>query len=186
VNEGIQAGVVLAGNLIGSMFMQSGMGSVADAVLNPIYSDTLLAWMTYKSVTRAERLGWSHYFEYFQNGSNRAYTLSSLVALRAGLWATRSYHTHKLTVADGAPYFVGDNGQGHYFLGDRIGSTVAGQTDGRVFVDQVTVVELSWKRGSPVAWQVTIGSDRDMEDGAVKALRHIQKLFGAMHDLGVI
>ena len=185
VNEGIQASVILAGNLIGSMFMQSGMGSVADAVLNPIYSDTVLAWMTYKSMGRASRLGWSHYFESMQSAGDRAYTLSALASLRAGLWATRSFHTHKLTIRDAAPYLVGENGQGHFFLGDRIGSTVAGQQDGKVFVDQVTAITLSWKRGQPAAWQVSIGSDRDLEDGVAKALKSIQKINSELHDLGV-
>ncbi|AVP71350.1 Gp37-like protein [Prescottella equi] len=186
VNQAIKASVIMAGNLIGTIFTQSGLGSVADAVLEPLYTDTVAAWMSYMSDSRKARLGWSHYFEYFQSGGDRAYTLSSLVALRAGLWATRSYFTHKLEVSDGAPYLVGENGQGHFFLGDRVGSTVAGMDDGAIYVDQVTQLDLSWKRGVPATWSITIGSTRDMEDGAVRALSYVQKLMSTAHDMGVL
>lgn len=186
INAAMGATVIMVGNLIGSTFLQSGIGAVADTVLSPIYTDTVGAWMSHKSLARAQRLGWSHYFEYFQEGADRAYTLSSLIAMRAGLWATRSYFTHKLSVRDGAPYLIGENGHGHFFLGDRIGSTVAGMNDGDVYVDQVSGLDLMWSRGVAASWQITIGSDRDLLDGGVRALAHIQKMTAALHDMGVL
>jgi hypothetical protein len=186
VNEGVSATVQLAGDLLGATFMQSGIGSIADTVLKPLYVDTIAAWMSFKSPARAESLGWSHYFEYFQPGADKAYTLSSLVALRAGMYATRSFFSHKLTVSDGAPFMVGDNGQGHYFLGDRIGSTRASDPTGKIYVDQVTSLELAWRRGVAPAWQVTIGTNKALEEPTARALRYIQNIMGDLHDLGVM
>lgn len=189
VNEAISAAVNLAGDLAANAIAGvTGvpLGGAIDAFLQPLYKDTILAWMSFKSPLRAPRMGWSHYFEFFQPGADKGYTLSALVALRAGLWATRSFTSHKLTIADGAPYLIGENGQGHYFLGDRVGSTVAGMPPGQIFVDQVTALELSWKRGVTPAWQITIGDEKALEDPVARALRHIQGIMGDLHELGVM
>ncbi|WP_405160070.1 phage tail protein [Nocardia sp. NBC_01499] len=189
VNEAMSAAVNLAGDLAANAIAGiTGvpLGGAIDAFLHPLYKDTILAWMSYKSPLRAPKMGWSHYFEFFQPGADKGYTLSALVALRKGLWSTRSFTSHKLTVADGAPYLIGENGQGHYFLGDRIGSTVAGMPPGQVFVDQVTALELSWKRGVTPAWQITIGDEKALEDPVARSLRHIQGIMGDLHELGVM
>lgn len=188
VNEAISSAVQMVGNLTSTISIGVSlppMGGVLDTLLKPLYTDTLLAWMSFKSPLRAPRMGWSHYFEYFQPGADRAYSLSSLVALRMGLWATRAQHGHKLTVADGAPYLIGENGQGHYFLGDRIGSTVAGLPRGHIYVEQVSALELSWKRGVTPAWKVTIGNDDATADPVVKAMKYVQRIMSDLHDLGV-
>ncbi|QIS16591.1 phage tail protein [Nocardia arthritidis] len=189
VNEGISAAVNLAGDLMANAILGvTGvpLGGTIDAFLKPLYRDTILAWLSFKSPLRAPRMGWSHYFEHFQKGAESGYSLSGLVALRAGLWATRAFTSHKLTVADGAPYLIGENGQGHFFLGDRVGATVAGMPPGQIFVDQVTALELSWRRGVTPGWAVTIGDDKALEDPVTRSLRHIQSIMGDLHELGVM
>ncbi|MFI7001343.1 phage tail protein [Nocardia sp. NPDC050175] len=194
VNEAISQVIQMVGNLtstisIGTPIAQISlppMGGVIDTILKPLYTDTVLAWMSFKSPLRAPAMGWSHYFEFFQQGADRAYTLSSLIAVRMGLWATRGYHGHKLTVADGSPYLIGENGQGHFFLGDRIGATVKGLPRGQIYVDQVTSLELSWKRGVTPAWKVTIGNDAALEDPVAKAMKYVQRIMSDLRDLGVM
>ncbi|MEU2228618.1 hypothetical protein, partial [Streptomyces sp. NPDC018347] len=88
------------------------LGGAADAVLKPLYTDTILAWMSVDSPQRKNNSGWSRYFEYFQDGADKAYTLSSLLVLRAGFYATKTWFTHELAISDAAPFLVGDNGLG--------------------------------------------------------------------------
>jgi hypothetical protein len=193
VNEAISQAVQTLGNLtstvsvglpIGQISLPP-LGGVIDTALKPLYSDTVLAWMSFKSPLRASRMGWSHYFEYFQTGADQAYSLSSLIALRAGLMATRRRISHKISVADGAPYFIGENGRGHFFLGDRVGATLQGLPRGQVHVEQVTELELSWKRDAAPTWKVTIGDARALQDPVSKAMKYIQSIMGDLHDLGV-
>ncbi|MGW5435582.1 Gp37-like protein [Nocardia asteroides] len=197
VNEAISAMVQMVGNLTSTVTVSipivggagvslPPMGGPLDTFLKPLYSDTILAWMSFKSPLRPPRMGWSHYFERFQTGADKAYTLSSLLSIRAGLWATRAFTSHKITIADGAPYLIGENGRGHFFLGDRIGATVEGMPAGEIFVDQVTALDLTWSRGVTPSWRVTIGTDKALEDPVVKSLRHVQTIMGDLQMLGVM
>lgn len=197
VNEAISAMVQTVGNLTSTITLSiplvggagvsaPAMGGALDAFLKPLYSDTILAWMSFKSPLRPPRMGWSHYFEHFQSGADKGYTLSSLIAIRAGLWATRGFTSHKITIADGAPYLIGEQGEGHFFLGDRIGSTVDGMPAGQIFVDQVTALDLTWSRGTTPSWQITVGDDKALEDPVAKSLRHVQTIMGDLQMLGVM
>nr|WP_230594768.1 hypothetical protein [Rhodococcus fascians] len=185
VNEAISAVIIGVGGFLGSLFGQSQVGAAVDAVLKPIYSDTVLAFQKWKSPARAQRLGWSHFHEKFAEGGDRAYTLSALIALRTGLWQTREVTRHTLVVADGSPYRIGQKGHGHFYLGDRVGSTVLGMKEGRVFVDRVTELVLAWDRNSTPSWQITIGQ-REPEDPVMKALSAVQDLMSMAKDLGLL
>ncbi|MGW4371039.1 Gp37-like protein [Nocardia takedensis] len=194
VNESIKAMVNMVGDLTSTITLSipgvgvslPPMGGALNAFLEPLYTDTILAWMSFKSPLRPPRMGWSHYFEHFQSGANKAYTLTSLLAIRAGLWATRGFTSHKVSVSDGAPYLIGEQGCGHYFLGDRVGATIDGLPVGQIVVEQVTALELTWSRGVTPSWQITIGADRALEDPVAKSLRHIQTIMGDLHELGVM
>ena len=98
------------------------------------------------------------------SNADRAYTLSSLMAIRRGAWETRERIGHKVKIADGAPYLVGQNGRGHFFLGDRIATTIPGVPDGKLVVDQVSELELAWDRSS-FGWEVTVGDLHATESG---------------------
>ncbi|MFI6168851.1 phage tail protein [Nocardia sp. NPDC051052] len=185
VNEGIGMAIQAAGDALAAVPFMVPVGGILDTLLKPVYENALLAWISINNPLRAKALGWSHYREHFQRGADRAYTLSSLIALRAGYYATRGFHSHKLTIADGSPYYIGENGRGHFFLGDRIGASIAGGPPGKVFVDRVTELELSWKRGQAPAWAITVGQDADTDPFA-KVLQHIQTIMGDLHAIGVI
>ena len=183
-NELISASVQAAGNLVGSFLAVPTAGTIADTLLEPLYSDTLLAWMSVKSHNRANELGWSRYQEYFAEGANAALTLSSLVAIRKAFWDTRERFTHQLKLADGAPWFIGDEGQGHFWLGDRVATTVRELPDGKMVVEQVTELRLNLARGT-FGWEATMGDYAATESSMDMVLRNINKVTGAIHDQGV-
>lgn len=185
VNEAISASVILIGNYLGAIFLNFSAGSIADKFLAPLYEDTILAWQSIKSTSRAQELGWSHYYEHFSDGADKAYTLSSVLALRQGFWETRERVSHKLKVADGAPWFIGDRGQGHFFLGDRIGSTIDGLPSGQVVVEQVTNLVYAFDRGAR-GWEATCGDPASQQSPLERVLDKVRDALGAIHDLGVL
>lgn len=185
VNEGISAAVQLAGNYLGAVIGLFSLGGIADSFLQPIYSDTILAWMSTKSGERARDLGWSHYYEHFADGADKAYTISSIIALRQGFWETRERTSHKIELADGAPWFIGDNGEGHFFLGDRIGSTIEGLTGDMTVVEQVTELNYTVSRGGN-GWSATCGDPKSQQSPLETALGKIRDAAGAVQQIGVI
>ena len=190
VNELLSDGVQLAGDLgaaaiAGEFVGAAAAGQILDTVLRPLYWDTLLAWESYKDPVRAYTAGWSHYKEYFETAPGRAYTLSSLLSLGSALWKTRLHFVHKMTIANGAPYLVGENGQGHFFLGDRIGSTCKGMPAGEIYVERVSELTLAWSRTAAPEWQITIGSNKD-DEPLSKGLRMIGDVVNDIHELAVI
>lgn len=185
VNEGISAAVQLAGNYLGTMVMVPGAGEIADTFLSPIYSDTILAWMTIKSLQRAEAAGWSRYQEHFAQGADRGYTLSALVALRQGFWETREKFSHKLEINDGAPWFIGDKGHGHFFIGDRIGGAIKNLPSGEIVVEQVTDLTYAFDRSSR-GWSATCGDPTSQHSPLEIILSEVKGLSAVIHDLGLV
>ncbi|MFP7366281.1 phage tail protein [Corynebacterium callunae] len=185
VNEGISAAIQMVGNILGTAVLVPTAGTIADTFLKPIYEDTLFAWTSIKSLVRADELGWSHYHEFFEPGADRAYTLSSLLSLRQAFWETRQKVSHKLEVRDGAPWFVGDQGHGHFFLGDRIGATIKHLPDGLIVVEQVTELEYAWARESR-GWSVVCGDQTSQQSNVEKIVANVQAVQSAVHDLGLI
>ncbi|MFI9507578.1 hypothetical protein [Nocardia sp. NPDC052566] len=173
------------GDLIAAAVFIPPIGGALDAVLKPLYTDTILAFMAWKSPARAQRAGWSHYHEKWGDGADRAYTLAALIALRTGFWATREQISHSVVVADAAPYLVGARGYGHMDIGDRVGTTVMGMPGGKVYVDRITELTMGWSRTESPAWKIQVGV-REFEDPVLKAYEAIQEILGIAQDLGVL
>ncbi|MGP3708481.1 Gp37-like protein [Gordonia paraffinivorans] len=185
VNELISAGIQMAGDVIGNLLQVGSIGGSIDTLLKPLYEDTVLAWMWVKNVQRTSNAGWSQYFEIQMDNAGKAYTLSSLMVLRAGLWATRTWFSHEIEILDDAPYLIGDKGLGHLFVGSRVGATLPGDPTGEIKMDRISKLVLSSDRDKFDAWTITIGDDKKNLDPAVRAMERIQQIFGALHDLGV-
>lgn len=185
VNEAMSASSKLLFNLLGSFILQPGLGSVVDTALAPLYEDTLLAFMSLKSPLRTRQLGWGHYMENFQDGGDQAYTLSSLLAMRKGFFETKAKIGHTIRIADGAPYLIGENGKGHFFLGDRIGSEAPATRDGHVDVAQVTELVLSWQADQPHEWEATIGEFPE-KDPLEWALNRIRSVSAGLQEMGLL
>ncbi len=183
VNESISATIQLVGDLIGGLAQIGSLGGSVDALLAPIYEDTILAWQTYKSNERANNTGWDRLFSYFQDGAGKAYTLASLAVLRAGMWATKTVVSWRVQVSDGSPYLVGDNGVGHFFLDDRVGLVL--KADNKIHMDRCRRLDLAWGPDEPPEWQINIGDERIWQDPAQRALGRIERLIAGLHDLGV-
>lgn len=136
-----------------------------------------------KSPQRAQNSGWSRLFEYFQQGSDRAYTLAALMVLRAGFWATKTQISWKIQVDSGRPFMVGDRGVGHFFLDDRVGLRLKGSPE--IHMDRCRKIDLAWDADNPPEWQLTIGDDRIFQDPAQRAWGKIEQLISGLRDLGV-
>lgn len=185
VNEAMTAGIQAAGNAIGTFAAVPTAGEIASTFLTPIFSDTMFAWMNVKSHDRANTLGWSRRQEKFAEGSNTALTLSSLVAIRKAFWDSRERFSHSMKIADGAPWFVGDQGVGHFWLGDRVGSTVKELPRGKMIVEQVTQLTLKSSR-SDFGWEITLGDYTATESSTDQFIRNVSRLTAGLHEQGVL
>lgn len=183
VNEIISASIQASFDILGSLIQIGSLGGTVDALLAPIYEDVLLAWQSTKSSQRAQNAGWDRLFEYFQQGSDRAYTIAALMVLRAGFWATKTQISWKVQVADGRPYTIGDRGVGHFFLDDRVGLRLKGSPE--IHMDRCRKIDLAWNPENPPEWQITIGDDRIFMDPAARAWGKIETLIAGLRDLGV-
>jgi hypothetical protein len=183
VNEAISASIQAAGDILGSIAQIGSLGGTIDALVKPIYEDTILAWWSMKSPLRAQHSGWSRYEEYFQDGADKAYTIASLMVLRAGFWATKTTTSWKVNVVDGLPFLIGDSGLGHFFLDDRIGLVLEGDTG--IHVDRCRKLDLAWDEENPPEWQITVGDERVHQDPAARAWGRIEQIISALKDLGV-
>ena len=183
VNETISATIQAVGDILGNLVQLGSLGGTIDTLLAPLYEDTILAWQTYKSNERANNTGWDRLFTYFQEGAGKAYTISSLMVLRAGMWATKTVISWQVSVSDGQPYLIGDNGIGHFWLDDRIGLVL--KADNQIHMDRCRRIDLAWGPDSPPEWTLNVGDERIWQDPAQRALGRIERLIAGLHDLGV-
>lgn len=183
VNEAISASIQAAGDILGNLVQIGSLGGTIDTLLQPLYEDTILAWQTHKSNQRANNTGWDRLFSYFQDGAGKAYTISSLLVLRAGMWATKTVISWKVSVSDGRPYMIGGSGVGHFFLDDRVGLVLKG--DDKIHMDRCRRIDLAWGPDTPPEWTINIGDERIWQDPAQRALGRIERLIAGLHDIGV-
>lgn len=183
VNEVISASIQAGFDIVGSLIQIGSLGGTVDQLLRPLYEDTILAWWSVKSPQRAQNSGWSRLFEYFQDGSDRAYTIAALMVLRAGFWATKTQTSWKVQAVDGRPFIIGDRGQGHFFLDDRVGLRLAASPE--IHMDRCRKIDLAWDSDNPPEWQITIGDDRIFQDPAQRAWGKLETLIAGLRDLGV-
>jgi len=186
VNEAISASIQAGFDILGNLALIGSLGGTVDTLVKPLYEDTIAAFHTAKSTERAQNSGWSRYFEYFQDGANKAYTIAALMVLRAGFWATKTVISCKVSVLDASPWLVGDRGLGHFFLEDRIGLALRNDPRKRIHMDRCRRLDLRWTPEDPYAdWVITIGDERALQDPAQRAWGKIEALVAAMRELGV-
>lgn len=183
INELISATIQAVFDLMGGLLQIGSLGGSVDALLKPLYEDVVLAWWSVKNFSRAQHSGWERLFEYFQQGANKAYTIASLMVLRAGMWATKTTISWKVNVIDGLPFMIGDNGLGHFFLDDRVGLVLKG--DDKIHMDRCRKLELGWDQDNPAEWAISIGDDRIYQDPAQRAWGRIEAMVAGLRDLGV-
>ncbi|WP_280395567.1 hypothetical protein [Nocardia brasiliensis] len=188
VNELLSVAVQAVGDLAAAIPGVPPLGGIADTILRPIYSNVFMAFGKWRDPIRATRLSRQgfYYHERWADGADTGYTIAWLLAMRTGWWQSREVTRHKLTVQDGASgWIVGQRGHGHFFLGDRIGSTILGMPPGKIFVDRVSELTLSWSRTEAPSWEITIGQ-KEPDDPVIKAWEQFQEILSILHDLGVM
>ncbi|WP_157115045.1 hypothetical protein [Nocardia niwae] len=186
-----------AGDLLAAAIVIPPIGGALDAVAQIFYWDTIAAWASIESTSRKTNGGWAAPFEVLASGSDRAYTLEMLLSIRKSLHETRSWFSHEINIRDGAPWFIGDNGKGHFFIGDRIGAQVIGTQvvgngptvlyvdDHTIYVDRVRELTLAWDRESPPEWVPVIGEKEKNKDRGQRALAQIAELGSLVQQLAV-
>lgn len=152
VNEGIKSVITGVGGFIGSLFNQSQIGAAADAILEPLYSDVFMAFMAHKYHSRIKKQGWDYPFEYWVDGSDKAYTLSALTSLRKAKYETRERYAVQVDMQEGVPYEVGSD----FFVGDRIAVHALGMPKDKLFVEMVDELEFVCEPND-VGWKVSVG-----------------------------
>lgn len=212
VNEAISTGINMGGDfltsLINSTLAPAGpvggaidfppLGGVMDAVAKIFYENVIAAFMQFPSLRAAELslpiaglenvltgLGDFHYYEGWADGADRAFTISALAAARSKFWETRARHSHTIKVTDAAPYYLGDNGEGDFWLGDRIATSVLGYpTPDTLFVERVNKIKYTSDKDGPSGWTLDVGY-REPADPLIKSLEMIRDINGAISQLGV-
>ncbi|WP_280389792.1 phage tail protein [Nocardia wallacei] len=193
VNEIISAGIQTIGDAIAAAVFIPPIGGALDAILQPLYWDTIAAWQHFGSPGRKAKSGWIRMYEFRAGASDRAFTLEALLSLRKGFHETRSWFSHEVVLRDGAPWYIGDQGKGHFFLGDRIGAQVLGEQsreygfdDYTIYVDRVRELTLRWDEESFAEWRCVIGEKEKNKDRGQRALNMITDLNAALHNVGVL
>lgn len=183
VNETLKAAIIGVGGLIGSIFNQSQLGTVAEALLEPLYSDVFMAFMAHKHHDRIAEQGWDFPFEYWADGADKAYTIQALSTLRQAKYETRERRAVKISMNNGSPYWVGDRGHGDFFLGDRVAVHALGMPKDRLMVEQVQ--ELQYKSSADDrGWEVTLGKPEFVSGLSYLAQRYDRTTEG-LRELGV-
>jgi hypothetical protein len=212
VNEGISTAINMAGDyltsIINSALASAGafggaidlppLGGVMDAVAQIAYKDVFAAFNEFPSTRavaapmpiagleeNATSSGDFHYYEGWAEGADKAFTVSALAAARSKFWQTRARTAHTIEVSDAAPYYVGDNGQGDFWLGDRVAVSPFGHPEpDMLFVERVNKIKYRWDADGPSGWTLDIGR-REPKDPLLKAFEKIRDINSAISQLGV-
>jgi hypothetical protein len=126
----------------------------------------LFAWQRYTNPIRALLTGDLGYLERVERGNGVAYTISSVLTLRAGDYKTKPFRGFKTQIRNSAPYIIGRD----ILLDDRVGFEV----DGILYVDQVTAIKYEYDRKKPITYTVSVGDDTKQDDPFAQGIRAIQ------------
>lgn len=184
VNEAIKASIIGFGGLLGTFIgFQSQLGSVADALLEPLYSDVFMAFMAHKHRDRIQEQGWDYPFEQWVDGSDQAYTLNAVSTLRRAKHDTRERFAATVKMNNGSPYWVGPAGFGDFFVGDRVAVHALGMPKDQLYVEQVQ--ELTY-RSSPDErdWEISIGKP-EFASGIEFVQNRLEHLTSSLREQGV-
>lgn len=186
VDSAISAAINLAGDLIAAMIGVPPVGGVADAILKPLYEDVVFAFMHHDDLGLAEALGDWHLFEEMCDGADRAYTIGAIMAIRAKRFETRAHFAHTIKVSDAAPYYIGEPGYGHVWLGHRVATSILGwPVPHQLFVERVQRLFYEWDENGPKGWDISIGY-AEPEDPILKMWKNIQKQAQMLEALGLV
>jgi len=89
-----------------------------------------------------------------------------------------------LQVANCSPWLIGDNGAGHWWLGDRVGGTQKYLMP-RVFVRRCRELDISWGIGKGLDITARFGDTRNKKDGFEHMADLIAKSMSGLQEIGL-
>ena len=196
VNELISAAIQYGGDVLGdniSAAISAGvgkdvsigsLGGALDSFLNPIYRDSILANMSVPLLQRVAQQGWGHYLETTSTNVTQAFTAASVMDLRARRRETDPDTSFTLQVANASPWLIGDNGFGHWWLGDRVGGTQKYLMP-RVYVRRCRELDISWDGGKGLTIAAKFGETRSKKDGIERMSELIARAMGGLQQIGL-
>ena len=177
-NLGVVIGVGLGVNVtVGSL------GGALDAFLKPIYSDTILAYMSIPLLLRVARQGWGHYLETSSTNVTQAFTPAGVMDLRARRRETDPDTGFTFAVTQCAPWIIGGAGHGDWACGDRVGGT-SRYLMPRVWVRRCRSLQVSSDRDG-VKIDATMGDLRPQLEALDRMIALINKAMGGLQQIGL-
>lgn len=196
VNELISAAIQYGGDVLGdnlSAAISAGvgftvsvgsLGGALDSFLNPIYRDSILAHISVPLLLRVARQGWGHYLETTSTNVTQAFTAASFMDLRRRRRETDPDTAFTLTVANASPWLIGDNGFGHWWLGDRVGGT-SKYLMPRVFVRRNRSLDFEWGVEKGLGIEAAFGDTRNEKDALERLTEITAKAFSGLQEIGL-
>ena len=117
-------------------------------------------------------------------GVTQAYTPAALMDIRKRRRETDPDTAYSFTVTNSMPWLIGDRGQGHWWLGDRVGAT-SKYLGARVFVTRCRELSLSLNPGEAQIWKAKFGNLRTQQDALEKLVAMATTGFSALNEIGV-
>lgn len=160
------------------------LGGALNAFLEPLYRDSILAHMSVPLLARVRDQGWGHYLETTSTNVTQAFTAASVMDLRQRRRETDPDTAFTLKVANASPWLIGDNGKGHWWLGDRVGGTQKYLMP-RVFVRRCRELDITWGGGKGIEITAMFGETRSRKDGVERMTELIAKALGGLQEIGL-
>ncbi|AWN05795.1 minor tail protein [Mycobacterium phage Blinn1] len=207
INEAIATGINVGGDFLTSLINQAlgglvdlpPLGGTLNSILEPIYKDTVGAFMEIPTLRAASislpiagledvktGLGDFHYYENMVDSAMKAFTLSAFAAVAAEIHKTRARTAHTLKVSDAAPYIFAPKPYGHCWIGDRVGTSVLGYpVEDQLFVERIKKIKFSQGTDGPKPLEIEIGY-REPNNPALHILDEVRRFNGAMGQAGLL
>lgn len=189
VNELLEAVIGYAGDVLGDNINIAGygvgsLGNILNAFLMPILKNSILAYMSVPLVGRVAKQGWGHDLETAATGVTQAYTPAAIIDLRKRRRETDPNTSFTFEVANAAPWLIGDNGQGHWWLGDRVGATTK-ELGARVFVTRCRELSLPLGGDAHPVWAAKFGDLRADQDALERLIGVVSTSASALQEIGL-
>lgn len=193
VNELFAAAINYGGDVLGDNLSAAfganisigSLGGALNALLEPIYRDSVLANMSVPLQLRVSKQGWGHYLETTSTTVTQAFTAASVMDLRARRRETDPDTAFTLQVANASPWLIGANGQGHWWLGDRVGGT-SKYLMPRVFVRRNRSLQFDWGEGQGLKVEATFGDTRNEKDAIERLTELVAKSMTGLAEIGLM
>jgi hypothetical protein len=178
VNTGLK---LLANAILGYIGAIFGNPGLTLGIFDSQLEDVVLAFHRVGNPIRFSQMGirGPAYGEYWESTGGTGASLSALQAIRTGFDRTKAYRSYKVSVVNGAPYWVGR----HFDVGDRVAAEVG--RNGRWYVDHVYALKYVIGRDTPAHWEISIGDDRAEDQPGAMLARQIAQVKSIVQMVGV-